>query len=466
MPISYELAKRIIGIRYEELPSGAIRQAKRAILDTLGVALAGSAEPAVTLLRKVLGEESTAANSVVFGSQQRTGSLDAALINGTAAHALDFDDVSDAMGGHPSAPVLAALLALADCINAEGKQVLNAFVAGFETEVHIAKAVNFHHYKKGWHPTATLGIFGASAACSRLLELDEPKIATALSLSASMAAGLKSNFGTMTKPLHVGNSARAGLLSALLASEGFSAAPDAFEHKQGFLNVFNGEGTYEEGKIFAHWANPLEIVDPGVVVKQYPCCASTHSAIDTLIAVARDNDLAPDQVARIEVWIHGRRLEHTNRPDPQTPMAARFSLQYCLARALMHKNVVLEHFEGQAFLDPRAHAIMQRVKAAPYSIEQFGPDNDYGAEIKLTLRDGQIYSDKLDESLGASARNPLPSGTLETKFENCASKILRSEQIRELRNAVKHLDNLSNVRELTALTIPRAKNASTNRRDA
>ena len=465
MPISYELAKRIIGIRYEELPREAICQAKRAILDTLGVALAGSGEPAVTLLRKVLGEESTAANSVVFGSQQRTGSLDAALINGTAAHALDFDDVSDAMGGHPSAPVLAALLALADGINANGKQVLNAFVAGFETEVHIAKAVNFHHYKKGWHPTATLGIFGASAACSRLLELDEPKTATALSLSASMAAGLKSNFGTMAKPLHVGNSARAGLLSALLASEGFSAVPDAFEHKQGFLNVFNGEGTYQEAKMFQSWANPLEIVDPGVIIKQYPCCASTHSAIDTLIAVARDNDLAPDQVARIEVWIHERRLEHTNRPNPQTPMAARFSLQYCLARALMHKNVVLEHFEGHAFLDPHAQAIMQRVQAAPYSIEHFGPENDYGAEIKLTLRDGQIYSDKLDESLGASDRNPLPTGALEAKFENCASKILSSEEIRELQNVVGHLDNLSNVRELTELTIPRVRNASTNRRD-
>jgi 2-methylcitrate dehydratase PrpD len=465
MPISYELAKRIIGIRYEELPCEAIRQAKRAILDTLGVALAGSGEPAVTLLRKVLGEESTAGHSVVFGSQQRTGSLGAALINGTAAHALDFDDVSDAMGGHPSAPVLAALLALADRIDADGKQVLNAFIAGFETEVRIAKAVNFHHYKKGWHPTATLGIFGASAACARLLELDELKIATALSLSTSLAAGLKSNFGTMTKSLHVGNIARAGLLSALLASQGFTAGPDAFEHKQGFLNVFNGEGTYVQGKMFDSWANPLEIVDPGVVIKQYPCCASTHSAIDTLIALARDNHIAADQVAKIEVWIHERRLEHTNRPDPQTSTAAKFSLQYCLARALMHKNVVLEHFEGQAFLEPRARAILQKVKAAPYSTEQFGAENDYGAEIKLTLCDGQIYLGKLDESLGASDRHPLPTGALQAKFENCAGRILPFEQIRELQNTVERLENLSNVRELTALTIPRAKNTSTNSKD-
>src|SRR5579863_56285 len=445
MSISNELAKRIVGFRYENLPSEAIREAKRAILDTLGVALAGCGEPAVTLVRKVLGEESTRGDSVVFGSSQHTGCLDAALINGTAAHALDFDDVSDAMGGHPSATVLTALFALGDRTGASGKHVLSAFIAGFETEISIAKAVNFHHYRKGWHPTATLGVFGASAACARLLELDASQIGTALSLSASMAAGLKANFGTMTKPLHVGNSARAGLLSALLAEQGFSASSEAFEHRQGFLNVFNGEGTYEERKIFDRWADPLAIVDPGVVIKRYPCCASTHVAIDALISVICENDIAPEQVATMEVWIHERRLEHTNRPDPQTSMAAKFSLQYCLARALLHRSVLLEHFEGQEFLDSRCRDIMQRVKAAPYSNEQFPPESAYGAELKLTLCDGKTHSAKLEESLGASKRHPLPTGALEKKFEDCAAKILHPEQTLELRNVVDQLECMSNV---------------------
>jgi 2-methylcitrate dehydratase PrpD len=455
MSISNELAERIVRFRYENLPGEAIREAKRAILDTLGVALAGCSEPAVTLVRKVLAVEFTRGDSVVFGSQQRTGCLNAALINGTAAHALDFDDVSDAMGGHPTAPILAALLALGDRTGASGKQVLSAFIAGFETEIRIAKAVNFHHYVKGWHPTATLGVFGASAACARLLELDAQQIGAALSLSASMAAGLKANFGTMTKPLHVGNTARAGLLSALLAEQGFSASSEAFEHKQGFLNVFNGEGTYEENKIFDGWADPLEIVDPGVVIKRYPCCASTHVAIDALINVICEHEIAPEQVATIEVWIHERRLEHTNRPDPQTSMAAKFSLQYCLVRALMHKDVVLGHFEGQAFLDSRCRDIMQKVKAAPYSDEQFHPENAYGAEVKLTLCDGKRHSGKLDESLGASKRHPLPTGALERKFENCAAKILPPEQTLEIRNVVDQLECMSNVRDLTSLTVPR-----------
>ena len=175
------------------------------------VILAGSSEPSAAILRDILGEESRPGTSVVFGTKGKTNCLDAALMNGTAAHALDFDDVSDAMGGHPSAPVLTALLALGDAIGAHGRDVLNAFVAGFETEIRIAKAVNFHHYKKGWHPTATLGVFGAAAACARLLSLEEKQIASALSMSASMSSGLKANFGTMTKPLHVGNCARSGV---------------------------------------------------------------------------------------------------------------------------------------------------------------------------------------------------------------------------------------------------------------
>lgn len=456
MHIADELALRVSRFQYEELPGQAIRAAKDALLDTLGVTLAGSHEPAAAIVRDILLEESRPGNSVAVGTRHKTNCLDAALMNGTAAHALDFDDVSDAMGGHPSAPVLAALLALGDKIEASGQDIVIAFVAGFETEIRIAKAVNFHHYKKGWHSTATLGVFGAAAACARLLSLEESQIASALSMSASMSAGLKSNFGTMTKPLHVGNCARSGLLAALLAGKKFTAAPEAFEHKQGFLNVFNGPGTYDVAKIFEDWAEPLEIVDPGVVIKQYPCCASTHSAIDALIQIVNENHIRAEDVSNIAVWIHERRLEHTNRPDPRNAMAAKFSLQYCLARALMHGSVVLEHFEGDAFHDPQARSIMSRVKAAPYTPEQVGSDNAYGAEIKLTLHDGRIFCGQLGEALGQSAAHPLPPGLLVHKFQNCAGRILVRNQVLELQESVEHFENLRSVRDLTALTVPQS----------
>lgn len=454
--ISTEIARRVLLFRYDDLPDLATRAAKNALLDTLGVTLAGSSEPSAAIVRDILARDSRTGTSVVFGTTYKTNCLDAALMNGTAAHALDFDDVSDAMGGHPSAPVLAALLALGDAIGAHGRDVLNAFVAGFETEIRIAKAVNFHHYNKGWHPTATLGVFGAAAACARLLSLEEQQTACALSMSASMCAGLKANFGTMTKPLHVGNCARSGLLAALLASKKFTASPDAFEHKQGFLNVFNGPGTYDVAKIFENWADPLEIVDSGVVIKQYPCCASTHSAIDALIQIASANQIQSKNVANIDVWIHERRLEHTNRPDPQNAMAAKFSLQYCLARALMHGTVLLEHFEGDAFRDTQARSIMSRVKAAPYATEQIGSENPYGAEIKITMRDGRIFCGRLEEALGQSDAHPLPAGSLINKFQNCAGRILARDQVCELQESVEHIENLRSVRDLTSLSIPKS----------
>lgn len=454
MHISNELARRIVKFRYEDLPKEAICAAKNALLDTLGVTLAGSREQSAVIVRDILMGASQAGTSVVFGTRQKTNCLDATLANGTAAHALDFDDVNDAMGGHPSAPVLAALLALGDTVDANGRDVLNAFTAGFETEIRIGKAVNFHHYKKGWHPTATLGIFGAAAACARLLALDEKQVAIALSLSASMSAGLKANFGTMTKALHVGNCARSGLLAALLASKRFTASPDAFEHKQGFLDVFNGPGTYQISRIFEHWADPLEIVDPGVVIKQYPCCASTHSAIDTLLQIVRMNQIQAGDVLKIDVWIHERRLEHTDRPNPQSATAAKFSLQYCLARALMHRTVVLDHFDGHSFRDPQARSIMSRVKAAPYTSEQFDPENDYGAEIRIALRDGKVFSGKLDEALGQSAAHPLPAGSVVSKFQNCAARIFGQDQVIKLQDIVDHFENLCSVRELTVSMAP------------
>lgn len=454
MTISEELASRITMYRFENVPSEGISSAKIAILDTLGVMLGGAQEQATLIVHRILEGGRKPGTSLILGTGHRTTCLDAALINGTSAHALDFDDVSDAMGGHPSAPVLAALLALGEEVDATGKQILCAFIIGFETEIRIGRAVNFYHYNKGWHPTSTLGVFGAAAASARLLDLSKEHVATALSLSVSMAAGVKANFGTMTKPLHVGNCARSGLFAALLASKGFTAGLDAFEHKQGFLNVFNAPGTFDTGKIFDHWADPLEIVCPGVAIKLYPCCASTHAAVDALIQIIDANRIAPESVSRIDAWIHERRLEHTNRPDPQSSMAAKFSLQYCLARALIHGKVVLEHFEGQAFEDPRTQSIMKRVKAAPYTAEQFNVANADGAKVKITLCDGRVFSAKLDGPLGQSATNPLSLSSLRLKFENCAGRILDGQRILELRNAVEHLDQLSSIRKLTALTEP------------
>jgi 2-methylcitrate dehydratase PrpD len=451
MSISVQLAKRIVALRYEDLPEAAVKSAKMAILDTVGVTLAGASEEPTRIVERVLGEGAKDGPSLVLGRDRRTACLDAALINGTAAHALDFDDCSNTMGGHPSAPIVPGLLALAEEVDAGGRELLLAYIAGFETETRIGRGVNFHHYEKGWHPTATLGIFGAAAACARLLGLPEERVATALSLSVSLASGVKANFGTMTKPLHVGQCSRNGVFAALLAREGFTANPEAFEHAQGFFNLFNGPGTFDANKILDHWADPLDIVTPGVAIKQYPCCGSTHSAIDAMIEIVRAHPIEPERVTQVDCWIHARRLKHTNRPDPQSALEAKFSLQYCVARALMHGKVTLEHFEDAAFRDPEARRITERVHAAPYTETQFDATNHFGAEVAVKLDGGQIHSAKLQNALGRTSADPIPPELLKAKFESCAGRVLPPEQVAQLHASIQQLEHIRSVRQLTAL---------------
>jgi 2-methylcitrate dehydratase PrpD len=453
MSFATELSNKINNLQFSTLPVDAVHWAKVGILDTVGVTLAGAAEDCTRITLGITGASS--GPSLVFGHARRIGALDAALINGTASHALDFDDCNNTLGGHPSAPILPALFALADETGASGEDFIAAYVAGFETECKLSMAVNFHQYTKGWHPTATLGVFGSAAACAHLLKLSVEQTATALSIAASFSSGVKSNFGTMTKPLHVGHCSRNGLLAALLARDGFTAGAQAFEHKQGYFEVFNGAGNYDASKAFAAWADPLDITRPGIAIKSYPCCGSTHPAIDCMLQLVHQHDLKPEQVARIDSWTHTRRLEHTNRPDPQSDLDAKFSVQYTLARALKDRTVRLEHFEGTSWQDPATRAILPKIHVAPYTTAQFPADNHFGAEVKVTLNDGRVVSTKTDQALGRSVDKPLPADMLKAKFDNCAARALSADNVARLYAAIQDFEKVKDVREIAALAAGR-----------
>ncbi|MBX3651885.1 MAG: MmgE/PrpD family protein [Burkholderiales bacterium] len=449
MSFALEISNKINELQYSSLPAEAVHWAKVGILDTVGVTIAGAHEPATRIVLGVSG--SASGPSLVFGHARRIGALDAALVNGTASHALDFDDCNNTLGGHPSAPILPALFALADETGATGKDFIAAYVAGFETECKLSMVVNFHQYTKGWHPTTTIGVFGGAAACAHLLKLSVEQTATALSIAASLAAGVKSNFGTMTKPLHVGHCARSGLFAALLARDGFTAGALAFEHKQGYFEVFNGAGNYDASKALPAWANPLDITRPAIAIKSYPCCGSTHPAIDCMLELVQKHKLKPEQVARIDSWTHARRLEHTNRPDPQSDLDAKFSVQYTLARALKDRTVKLEHFEGTNWQDPATRAILPKIHVAPYTTEQFPADQHFGAEVKVTLTDGRVVSTRTDQALGRSVDKPLPAEMLKAKFDNCAARALSADNVARLYAAIQDFENAKDVREVAVL---------------
>lgn len=451
--LARELGRRIAALDYDDLPDDAIHWARIGLLDTVGVTLAGAHEDAPRLAARALDTQDGPA--LVLGTRRHVGVLDAALINGTASHALDFDDCNNTLGGHPSAPVLSALLPLAQQLDSSGRDLVLAYVAGFEAECKLGLAVNFHHYTKGWHPTATLGTFGAAAACARLLGLDSDATATALALAASFASGIKANFGTMAKPLHVGHCARNGLYAARLAHQGFTANnATVFEHKQGFLDVFNGPGTYDAQRALDAWARPLDIVEPGIAIKQYPCCGSTHPALDAMLDLARRYRPRPDDVVRIDAWIHSRRLAHTNRPDPNSPLDAKFSLQYVLARALLDARVGVADFEPDSYMQPAARALLGRINVAAYDQageEIFPAANHFGGRVRIALRDGTVLQAQVDQPLGRTSENPLPPALLRAKFSLCAERALRKDAVGAIADSIERIETLPRMEALMAL---------------
>jgi 2-methylcitrate dehydratase PrpD len=446
--LARQIADRIHALRFQDITPSALDWVRSAFVDTVGVTLAGMAEDAPNLLLRVPGVAAAAGPSLIFATARRTSVLDAALVNGLASHALDYDDVAGALGGHPSVPLIPALFALGEQLRSSGPDIVLAYVAGFETECRIARGVHDHHYDKGWHPTATLGIFGTVAAAARLLRLGAEQTAVALGLAASFASGVKANFGTMTKPLHVGHTARNGLLAALLAQQGFTANPGALEHRQGFLEVFNGAGTYDPERMLANWYAPLECEGGEPGLKPFPCCGSTHASVDRMLDLAQRYDLRPRDVARIEAMPHARRLPHTDNPDPRTPLAAKFSIQYCVARALADRAVRLEHFEGDVHLDPDVRALMARVEAKPH------PDmpRPWGAEVVVTTTDGRRLASRIDDyERRAPDARPMTGDELWTKFADCARRTLPEPRIAPLFERLGRIDTLAGVAEVSAL---------------
>ena len=452
MTLAHQLAERISALRYEDLPPEAVYWSRIALLDTVGVTLAGAVEEAPRILGDVLELHPDSGNSLIFGGKRRVSCLDAALVNSTAAHVLDFDNATNTMFGHAAATMIPARLAAAETHGASGRDLLVAHVAGFETGARLGRGLNLHHYEKGWHPTSTLGVIAVAAACARLLKLSVAQTATALALSTSLAAGIKANFGTMTKSLHSGQCSRSGLLAALLARKGFTANPDAFEHEQGFFNVYNGAGNYDASRIIEGWGRPFDIVDPGACYKQYPSCASTHAAIDAALMLAREHGpYTASMLTRVESWTYAGRLMHTNRPLPANALDAKFSVQYCLARALLCGKVLLEHFEGDAYRDAAVGGLLPRVHAMPYSGNYFPSGSHVRAEVKITLSDGREFSARLEKPLGRTAQNPIAYDQIRTKFENCALCALDPQAVAEVLRMAESFENVDSVRKFTAL---------------
>src|SRR5580700_7926059 len=328
--VTRALAARASALSYDALPDEVRALARQCVLDYYGVALAGADDPLVTILLDELAEAGGAEQASVIGHKTRLPALSAALVNGAIGHALDYDDVNLAMPGHPSVAILPGLLALAEARQSSGREVIAAFVAGYETACRIGLALRPGHYNLGFHATGTVGSFGAAAACARLLGLDAEATARALGIAGTQAAGLKSQFGTMCKPFHAGKASQNGLLAARLAARGFSSRPDLVECEQGFAAThapeFRPEKALAEPKRGFYIFNNL--------FKYHAACYMTHAPIECGRQLRERLGAAPAEIEAIALKLHSATDRVCNIPAPTDGLEAKFSLRQTVAMAL------------------------------------------------------------------------------------------------------------------------------------
>jgi 2-methylcitrate dehydratase PrpD len=452
--VALKLAAHLETISIGNVSAHAKRVAISGIIDTIGVTLLGATEPVVTVLQNALAGDMTSGKALVFGGTRRSGVLEAAFINGTASHAADYDDMAHAMGGHPSVTLVPAIFALGDALGATGAEVLEAYVVGFEAECRIGRVVNPDHYERGWHPTSTLGVFGAAAAGARLMKLDLNGTATALAIAASLASGIKANFGTMTKPLHVGQCVRNGLMAAQLAKSGFTGNLAALEHKQGYFATYDGLANVNMDRLLPRPGDGLEVEQESVGVKQFPCCGSTHPAIRAMLSL-RQKGLIPADVEKIEIMTNRRRLPHTNNPHPESALGAKFSIQYATARALVDGAPRLRHFEGQAFLQPEVRALLDITSVSAYPSTSDAAiheeNNEMAADITVLRKDGTTLSMHAPHQLGRGGKDPMSDEEILEKYSDCAGRLLPQTQVAESFEALQRLGDCVNVAKITKL---------------
>jgi 2-methylcitrate dehydratase PrpD len=443
--LTSELAVRAAGLCFADLNAAARGWACRAFADTIACAIAGAGEDVVRLATAVLPAGTGPA--ALLGREGHFHELDAAQINGIAAHALDFDDCNLEMDGHPSVSIVPALLALGDRLDCSGADLLTAYVAGVETEIRIARISNPAHADRGWHPTVTFGVIGAAVATGRLLGLSPQRMAVAMGIAASCAAGLRANSGTMTKPLHAGQANRNGLQAALLAEAGFTATSSVLEHKFGFMTAFNGGMARDFLQALDGWGEAFALLSPGIAIKQYPCCAFIHCAIDAA------SDLRPEiggaNIENVEVALHGKRLNNIDRPHPRDGLDAKFSTQYLTARALLAGTVGFGDFQEPLLSNKETLALAAKVSLIAHDQD----DLSFG-RVTVWLHDGRALSAEASVAMGRGPANPMSAAQFEDKFNDCVRRALSPIEAGRLFEALIALPEQPSARQLTHLMQP------------
>ena len=427
-------------------------RAAAAVADTIGVALAGSREPSARMAQAMASEEGAGHGLCrVLGTPTSTSPQMAAFANGVAAHALDYDDMCFVSLAHPSCALVPAALAAGELTEAPATRLLDAYVVGFEIECRLGLAMNPRHYhQRGWHCTASIGTVGAAAAVARVLGLDDAATRHALGIAASSACGLKENLGSMVKPLHAGLAARNGVMAAQLAQRGFTASPHAIDGPQGYLAAMDSEQPTLDPFV-PDLGTRWEILETGITVKLYPSCAATHPPLDALLELQRRERFTAGDVEAIEIEVDSMTPRLLIHPSPATGLEGKFSMPFCAAAALVYGPPTLDTFDLACIRNPAVQALMPRVTLrANATFDAHAPLSQ--ARVTVRLRDGRALVQRADGARGYPGR--LTDHELASKFAACAAATLTAARAADAWSALRNIDGMANVRELTARVVP------------
>ncbi|HSR10762.1 MAG TPA: MmgE/PrpD family protein [Thermodesulfobacteriota bacterium] len=441
MKVTETLARYAVETSYRSLPKEVVHQGKRCFLDLMGCALGGSRQPLAKILLKTVKDFGGKPQATVWGHGFKTSVANAALVNGAMSHALDFDDTHAPGVGHPSAPLLPAVLAVAEWKGLSGKAALEAFLLGFEVETRIGMAMGPAHYDRGWHATSTFGRFGAAIAAGKLLGLSVDQMKMAIGLAGTQSCGLRIVFGTMTKPFHPGKAAYDGVLAAVLAQQGFTCAPDIIEGKKGYFEVLGEKSSLEMmvkglGKKYEVLKNTF---------KPYAACLLTHPTINAVIDMRNQYGLTPEMVQEISCEVGKFCLDAAGQVEPKTGLAGKFSTYYVAALALAEGAAGEDLFTDKRVLDPKMVALRKKVKA------RVSPSfTDTSARVTITDKSGKKYQMVVTTPKG-DPRNPPTDEELEGKFRSLVPGVLPKPRMERLIESIWTMEKIPNVRQFIRL---------------
>lgn len=450
--LTRQAAEFVATLGLDAIPQAALDAARLGITDCVAVMIAGAAEDAPRLVAAMVPASTANAGAPEIPCGRNLSASDAALVNGVAGHVLDYDDV--ALDGHPSVALAPALLAEGWALGRSGRELLAAYVAGYELWALLRDLEPGHLHERGFHPTAVSGTLAAAAACAHLNRLDAEGAAHAIGIAASLAAGLVANFGTMTKSLHAGRTAQAGVLAARLARAGFTAAPDILEHATGFMRAHSPSGRPDLDERDHGLGRIWRLPERGIDVKRYPLCYATHRSIDAMLGLVREHDLAPADVRAIRVHTGRTQALMLRNHAPATGLEAKFSMEFAMASALVARRVGLAELSDEFVRRPEVVRAMTKVGCTTTDETMAGLPFAPSDQVSVVLGSGAtLEHPPVTHAKGSWAR-PLTEAELKAKFLDCATRRLAPEHAGRLFDALWSLDTADDLRELP-LTAPR-----------